>query len=88
MKISGIVVSVLFATSMIIGSSPAFAKKGKIESVENGGRVIVIGGTKYKISGSKTKIMIKGAEGSRGDLKAGMMCDAKGKGTAKTVSCN
>lgn len=87
MKISAIFVSALFAASMMVGSSAAFAKSGKVESVENGGRVIVIAGTKYKISGSRTKVTIGGKEGDRGSIKVGMTCDAKGKGTAKTVDC-
>ncbi len=87
MKTSAILASVVFASAMILGGAPAFAKSGKVESVESGGRAIVIAGTKYKISGSKTKIMIGGKPGKRGDIKVGMECDAKGKGTAKTITC-
>ena len=87
MKTSVILASVAFASAMILGGAPAFAKAGKVDSVESGGRAIVIAGTKYKVSGSKTKIMIGGKPGKRGDIKVGMECDAKGKGTAKTISC-
>jgi hypothetical protein len=87
MKISTAIISSVFALSLIAGGSSAFAKAGKVDSVENEGRVIVIGGTKYKVSGSKTKITIGGKPGDRGQIKAGMMCDAKGKGTATSIDC-
>ena len=87
MKISTAIISSVFALSLIAGGSAAFAKAGKVDSVENGGRVIVIGGTKYKVSGSKTKITVGGKPATRDDIKAGMMCDAKGKETASTIDC-
>jgi hypothetical protein len=88
MKMSGIFVSALFAASMILGGAHvALAKSGKIESVGEGGKSIVIGGTTYKISGKRTKITVGGKKGNRSKLKVGMQCDAKGKGTAKTVTC-
>jgi hypothetical protein len=87
MKISTAIISSVFALSLIAGGSDAFAKAGKVDSVENEGRVIVIGGTKYKVSGSKTKVTIGGKPGKRGQIKAGMMCDAKGKGTATSIDC-
>lgn len=87
MKISTAIVSSLFALSLVAGGSAAYAKSGKVESVENGGRVVVIAGTKYKISGSRTKVSIGGKPGDRGQIKVGMTCDAKGSGTAKTVDC-
>lgn len=87
MKISTAILSSVFALSLVAGGSAAYAKSGKVDSVENGGRVVVIGGTKYKVSGSRTKVTIGGKPGDRGQIKAGMMCDADGKGTAKTISC-
>jgi hypothetical protein len=87
MKISTAIVSSLFALSLVAGGSAAYAKSGKVDSVENGGRVVVIAGTKYKISGSRTKVTIGGKPGDRGQIKVGMTCDAKGSGTAKTVDC-
>lgn len=87
MKISTAIVSSVFALSLIAGGSDAFAKAGKVDSVENEGRVVVIGGTKYKVSGSKTKVTIGGKPGKRGQIKAGMTCDAKGKGTATSIDC-
>lgn len=86
MKIATLVLSSVFALSLF-AAGDALAKSGKVEKVENGGRVIVIGGTKYKVSGSRTSIMIKGKKAKRGAIKVGMECDAKGKGTAKTIVC-
>lgn len=87
MKMSGIVVSLVFAAAMALGASTASAASGKIEAVENGGRLVTIGGTQYKVSGSRTKITVKGKEASRDDLKVGMQCEAKGKGEAKSIAC-
>ena len=86
MKITTLVMSAMFALSLF-AAGDAFAKSGKVTKVENGGRVITIAGTKYKVSGSKTMITIKGKKGKRGTIKVGMSCDAKGKGTAKTIAC-
>lgn len=87
MKMSGIVVSALFAAAMMLGGSAAYAASGKIEAVENGGRSVTIGGTKYKVSGSRTKITVKGKGAKRSALKVGMQCEAKGKGEASSISC-
>jgi hypothetical protein len=88
MKISTAIISSVFALSLVAaGGVDALAKEGKVDAVENGGRTIVIGGTKYKVSGSRTKVMVKGKSAKRGDIKAGMMCDAKGKGEATSISC-
>ena len=87
MKISGIVASTVFAAALVLGGAPAFAKSGKVEKVANGGRSVTIAGTTYKISKSRTKVMIGGKKGKRGQIKVGMQCSAKGKGTAKTVDC-
>jgi hypothetical protein len=88
MKISTAIISSVFALSLVAaGGVDVLAKEGKVDAVENGGRTIVIGGTKYKVSGSRTKIMVKGKSAKRGDIKAGMMCDAKGKGEATSIAC-
>ena len=88
MKISTAIISSVFALSLVAaGGVDALAKEGKVDAVENGGRTIVIGGTKYKVSGSRTKVMVKGKSAKRGDIKAGMMCDAKGKGEATSITC-
>lgn len=86
MKIATLVLSSVFALSLF-AAGDALAKSGKVEKVENGGRVVVIAGTKYKVSKSRTNIMIKGKKGKRSAIKVGMECDAKGKGTAKTIVC-
>ena len=87
MKLTTVLASTVVGLALVTGGSAAFAKSGKVESVENGGRVVVIAGSKYKISGSRTKVSIGGKPGDRGQIKVGMTCDAKGKGTAKTVDC-
>lgn len=87
MKITTTLFVGVFALALAATGTPAFAKSGKVEKVENGGRVIVIDGTKYKISGSRTKITIGGKPGERGQIKAGMTCSAEGDGTAKMVAC-
>lgn len=87
MKISTALIGSVFAAAMIVGSAASFAASGKIEAVENGGREVVIGGTKYKVSGSRTKITVGGSEASRDDLKVGMECTAEGSGEAKSISC-
>ena len=86
MKITTLVMSSVFALSLF-AAGDALAKSGKVEKVENGGRVVVIAGTKYKVSGSRTKVTIGGKKAKRGAIKVGMTCDAKGKGTAKTITC-
>lgn len=56
--------------------------KGKIEKVQKEGRVVVIKGMKYRISGSRTNVCIKGTcDADRAELKAGMSC--KGNTSAK-----
>lgn len=65
---------------------------GLIKSVQRGGRLIKVGGHGVKISGSRTKVTIKGQEAKRKALKVGMSCKVKGamrKGAyeAKTVKC-
>ena len=66
--------------------------KGKVTKTEREGRVVTIGGTKVKISGSRTEVTIGGKEADREEIKVGMSCTAmvakrKGKDEAKTVKC-
>ena len=86
MKWTSIIATAIFAIALSV-SGEAFAKSGKIEKVENGGRAITIAGTMYKVSKSRTMITVGGKKAGRGALKVGMECNAKGKGTAKTIAC-
>lgn len=86
MKITTLAISSLFALSLF-AAGDALAGSGKVEKVENGGRVVTIAGTKYKVSGSRTKVMIGGKKAKRGAIKVGMDCAAEGKGTAKMITC-
>ena len=61
MKLATVLASTVVGLALVTGGSAAFAKSGKVESVENGGRVVVIAGSKYKISGSRTKVTIRTA---------------------------
>lgn len=86
MKWTSIIASAIFAIALTV-SGDAFAKSGKIEKIENGGRQVTIAGTKYKVSGSRTMIIVGGKTAKRSALKVGMECDAKGKGEAKSITC-
>jgi len=86
MKWTSIIASAIFALALTV-SGDAFAKSGKVEKVENGGRSVTIAGRTYKVSKSRTMITIGGKKSGRGAIKVGMDCDAKGKGTAKTIAC-
>lgn len=86
MKITTALISSIFALSLFAASDVS-AASGKVDKVENGGRVVTIAGTKYKVSGSRTKIMVGGKKAKRGAIKVGMECEAKGKGTAKSIDC-
>jgi tripartite-type tricarboxylate transporter receptor subunit TctC len=66
---------------------------GKIKDLKRGGRLIMVGGHGVKISGSRTKITVKGKSAKRQALKVGMSCKVKGamrkgKYEAKSVNCN
>ena len=86
MKITTALVSTVFALSLF-AAGDTLAASGKVEKVERGGRVVVIAGTKYKVSNSRTKVTIGGKAAKRGAIKVGMQCTADGKGTAKTIAC-
>lgn len=86
MKITAVLVSSVFALSLF-AAGDTLAGSGKVDKVENGGRLVTIAGTKYKVSGSRTKVMIGGKKAKRSAIKVGMECTAEGKGTAKMISC-
>ena len=77
--------SVILAGALVFAVSPALADK--VEKAEGGS--ITVGGKDYKLSGSRTKVMIKGAAGTRDDVKAGMDCTVTGPagGEASAVDC-
>jgi hypothetical protein len=70
--------------------------KGKIESLADRNKLFKLKTADGKtingeISGSRTKISIKGATAKRGDLKVGMSCTVEseeGASEAVTVACN
>jgi hypothetical protein len=69
--------------ALVVG--PALADK--VEKAEGGS--ITVAGKEYKLSGSRTKVTIKGAAGTRDAIKAGMDCTVTGPagGEAATVDC-
>jgi hypothetical protein len=88
MKISAIAAAFLIAASMFVGGQAMAGASGKVTGIEREGRVIHIGKSKVSISGSRTKVTIKGKEADRGEIKKGMMCTADvDSGRAKMVSC-
>jgi len=70
--------------------------KGTISSLEDRNKLFKLKTADGKevageISGSRTKVTVKGAEAKRGDLKVGMACTVvadEGATEAKTVTCN
>ncbi len=65
---------------------------GKISKISRGGRIVVIGKHVVKVSGSRTKITIAGAEAKRKAFKVGMSCSVKGslrkgKYEGRTIAC-
>ena len=80
--------------ALAVGVSGTFAAEGTVTNTEDEGRLITIdaGGTMItsKISGSRTKLMIGGAEGDRANVAVGMTCmtDVENSGDeAKTFDC-
>lgn len=65
--------------------SPALADK--VEKADRNS--ITVGGKEYKVSGSRTKVTIKGAAGDREAIKAGMDCTVTGPagGEATAIDC-
>ncbi len=79
-------------TAITVDTAYAGEVKGKVTKTEREGRVVTIGSTKVKISGSRTTVTIGGKEADREEIKVGMSCTAmvaprKGKDEAKTVKC-
>ncbi len=79
-------------TTIPVDAASAGEVKGKVTKTEREGRVVTIGSTKVKISGSRTEVTIGGKEADREEIKVGMDCKAmvaprKGKDEAKTVKC-
>lgn len=79
-------------TTLPVDTASAGEVKGKVTKTEREGRVVTIGSTKVKISGSRTEVTIGGKEADREEIKVGMSCTAvvaprKGKDEAKTVKC-
>ena len=77
--------TVILAGAFALAVSPAFAEK--VDKAD--GKSMTIGGKDYTMSGSRTKVTIKGAAGTRDDVKAGMDCTVTGPagGEAATVDC-
>ncbi len=79
-------------TAIPVDTASAEEIKGKVSKTEREGRIITIGDKKFRISGSRTEVMIGGKEADREEIKKGMSCTAnvaerKGKIEAKTVKC-
>jgi hypothetical protein len=71
--------------SFALAVSPALAEK--VEKAEN--NTITVAGKEYKLSGSRTKVTIKGAAGTREAITVGMDCTVTGPagGEASAVEC-
>ena len=76
---------VLAGVAAMLAVGPALADK--VEKADGGN--ITVGGKDYKVSGSRTKVTIKGAAGTRDAIKAGMDCTVTGTpgGEASAVDC-
>ena len=77
--------TLIFAGAFALVVSPAFADK--VDKAEGGS--ITVAGKEYKLSGSRTKVTIKGAAGTRDAIKAGMDSTVTGPagGEASAVDC-
>jgi hypothetical protein len=75
----------ILAGALAFVAAPALADK--VEKAEGGS--ITVAGKEYKLSGSRTKVTIKGAAGTRDAIKAGMDCTVTGPagGEATAVDC-
>ena len=79
-------------TAVTVDTAFAAEVKGKVTKTEREGRILTLGSTKFKISGSRTEVTIGGKEADREEIKVGMSCTAdvakrKGKDEAKWVKC-
>jgi hypothetical protein len=80
--------AIAFAIAFGMWSAPASAQDAGVIKVEGEGRVIEVGGKKFNVSASRTKITIAGKDGQRGDLKDGLNCTVTAEGdAASTVTC-
>jgi hypothetical protein len=77
--------TLILAGALMFAVSPAFADKVE----KSDGKMITVGGKDYQLSGSRTKVTIKGAAGTREAVKAGMDCTVTGPagGEATAVDC-
>ena len=77
--------TLILAGALVLAVSPALADK--VEKAEGGS--ITVGGKEYKLSGSRTKVMIKGAAGTADAITVGMDCAVTGPagGEASAVDC-
>lgn len=88
MKLHHAVLSSVLALGVIGFAGTAMSASGKVEAVSGEGRVVTVAGQEYKISGSRTQVMIGGGPGSRDQIKVGMTCDVTAPGEEATViSC-
>jgi hypothetical protein len=77
--------TLILAGAFALAVSPAFADK----VTASDGKTITVSGKEYKMSGSRTKVTIAGAAGTRDAVKAGMDCTVTGEagGDASAVDC-
>jgi hypothetical protein len=77
--------TLILAGAFALAVSPAFADK----VTASDGKSVTVGGKTYTMSGSRTKVTIKGAASSRENVKADMDCTVTGAdgGEATAVDC-
>ena len=77
--------TLILAAAFALAVGPALADKVE----KSDGKSITVGGKDYTLSGSRTKVTIKGAAGTRDAVKAGMDCTVTGPagGEASAVDC-
>ena len=77
--------TLILAGALALIAGPAFAQK--VEKAE--GNTITVAGKEYRLSGSRTKVTINGAAGTRDAIKVGMDCKVTGEagGEASAVDC-
>ena len=85
------VVAIALSAAAIAQST---SMQGTVTGVEDGGRKVMLKTADGKsatvnVSGSRTKVMVAGKEGSREAIKAGMTCTAMGpaSGDATSLDC-
>lgn len=89
MKVTNVLATAVFASILsLAGTGFAAEVSGKVTEVKNEGRSVMIGDKEVKISGSRTKVKVKGEDAGRDAIKAGMSCEANVEGDqAQTISC-